>query len=94
MRKADSDDVKYSVFQYEVKKHKPSKHPLVKFMKKIEDEDEDTRTAMIAGFQAEHCRTDFKSGREIAKVRLPNGKVRRAYACDVCGQVHFRETHS
>jgi len=73
------------------RKYKPSKHPMVKFMKQIEHEDQDTRDAMIAGFQAEHC-GKYPAGREIAKVRLSNDKVRRAFACDVCGHVHFKET--
>jgi formylmethanofuran dehydrogenase subunit E len=88
------EDVKLPKAKLEMRKYSPSKHPMVKFIKRVEkeEEDRDMRDAMIAGFQAEHCGNGNFSGREIAAIRLPNGKIRRAYACDVCGYVGFKET--
>jgi len=66
-----------------------SKHPMVKLIKMIEQEGLE-KDAAIAGFQSEH----EHSSREIAKVKLPNGNVKRTYTCDGCGYVVSRESKS
>jgi hypothetical protein len=74
-----------------------SKHPMVKLVKKIEKYgpvDVDVKEAAIAGFQSEHCAEGTVPGREIAKVKLANGNVKRVYVCDVCGHTASRETQA
>lgn len=74
-----------------MRKYEPSQHPLVQLLKKVEGNgpiDSNTRNAVVAGFQAAHCSPDkFQANREIARVRLPSGEIKRTYACDVCGFV-------
>lgn len=73
------------------KKIRRSKHPLVKMLNEIEEDgplDPDLRVAIIAGFQAAHCTPEkFHADREIARIRLSTGEIKKTYACDVCGFV-------
>jgi hypothetical protein len=72
------------------RKFQASKHPMVRMLKEVEADgplDPDLRVAMHAGFQSAHCTAEKFTGREIAKVRLASGEIKRTYACDVCGFV-------
>lgn len=80
-----------------IKKFQPSKHPVVQMMKQIEEQtpdvSADVKYAAIAGFRAAHCSPEkFNMTKEIARVRLPDGKMKKTYACDVCGFVGSKVT--
>jgi hypothetical protein len=77
-------------FRLQMKKYEPSKHPMVQLLREA-DPDENV-DALLAGFRAGHCTDEKFSGREIAKLRLPDGRVKKMYACDVCGHVGSRIT--
>jgi hypothetical protein len=103
MKKQSAEKVKKTrrrAWTPKMKEYTPSEHPLVNFLKEVEEGngqslDHDTRTALIAGFQAGHCTPEkFNMSKEIARLRLPDGSVKKTYACDVCGFVGSKVTQT
>jgi hypothetical protein len=89
-RKPEKVAAPHKGYKLQMKKYEPSKHPMVELLREA-DPDENV-DALLAGFRAGHC-TDAKfSGREIARLRLSDGRVKKMYACDVCGHVGSRIT--
>lgn len=73
-----------------MREYHPSEHPVVELEKELEANgiNGDLKIAAIAGFRAGHCTPEkFNTSKEIARLRLPDGTVKKTYACDVCGYV-------
>jgi hypothetical protein len=75
-----------------MKEYTPSDHPMVQMLKEHEGNG-DNEQALIAGFQNTHCTPEkFQADREIARLRLSDGRIKKMYACDVCGFVGHKVT--
>lgn len=69
-----------------MKEYRRSEHPMVNHLRDIEGRDPQYTVMIMEDFQASHCNTKKPTGRLIATLKM-EGKVRRWYACDVCGSV-------
>lgn len=75
----------------DMKKYQPSDHPLVNYLRDVEGDPPEHQVIVMENYEATHCTPKFFQGREIAMKRMADGKIRRWFACDVCGYVGYKD---